>query len=79
MMDQMQSAPKWEDWSFQKVRNWKLKLCWRPQTCFLTGKQLWGRKAYYGVRMITGPGDPVFDQYWVEKDEFLLSKLKGKV
>jgi hypothetical protein len=71
--------PRWEDLGLHKAQGWKLKLCWRPQTCFLTSKQLWGQKAYHGVRIITGPGDPVFEHYWVEKDEFLLSKLKGKI
>ena len=68
-------SPRSEDWGFNKVTNWKLKRCWRPQTCFLTGKQLWGFVAYHGTRIITGPGDPVFDHYWVDKDEFLMWNL----
>ena len=59
-----------------RVSDWSLKLCWRPQTCFLTGQQLWGQIAYHGVRLITGPGTPVKNHYWVSKNEFLLWRLK---
>ena len=70
-------APRTEDWGLNRARGWKLKLCWtRPQTCFLTGKQLWGRQAYHGIRMIAGPGDPVIDDYWIEKNEFIIWQLK---
>jgi len=70
-------APRTEDWGLNRARGWKLKLCWTsPQTCFLTGKQLWGRQAYHGVRMIDGPGDPVINSYWIEKNEFIIWQLK---
>ena len=78
-MGQPMAAPREDDWGFRKAQGWKLKLCWQPQTCFLTGKQLWGRRAYHGVRIITGPSDPVFDHYWVERDQFLFWNLmRGK-
>ena len=73
--DVPQQAPREEDWGLNKVQNWKYKLCWRPQTCFLTGKQLWAKRAYHGVRMITGPGTPVYEDYWIDKDKFLVWQL----
>jgi hypothetical protein len=33
---------------------------------------------YKGERMITGPGDPVFLDYYVDKTEFIIWNLKGK-
>lgn len=75
MGDEVQQSPREEDWGLQKVRGWKVKFSWRPQTCFLTGKQLWGKKAYHGVRMITGPGEPVFEDYWIDKYEFVKWQL----
>lgn len=75
MFDEVQQSPRKEDWGLNKVVNWKYKFCWRPQTCFLTSKPLWGKRAYHGTRMITGPGTPVFDDYWIDRDEFLLWQL----
>lgn len=74
----VQSQPRSQDWGLQRAEGWKLKFCWFPHTCFLTGKSLWGKLAYRGENWITGPGDPVVEQYWIEKSEFLIWTLKGK-
>ncbi len=71
-------SPPSEDHGLSRATGWKLKLCWLPKKCFLTERQLWGKYAYHGVRMITGPGEPVYVDYWIEKNEFLLWNLKGK-
>lgn len=76
MIDQVQASPRNEDWGLNKVKNWKLKLCWKPHTCFITGKQLWGKYAYHGTRLITGPGIPLEDHYWVDKLEFVIWQIK---
>ena len=78
-LDQVHQPPRWEDHGLSRARGWQLKLCWRPVTCFLTGKQLWGRRAYHAHRIIHGPGEAVIEDYWVEKHEFLLSRLKGRI
>lgn len=65
-----------DDWGLNRVKWWELKLCWLPKRCFLSGQDLWGKKAYKGVRYIHGPGDPVEDVYWIEKNEFLMWRLK---
>lgn len=66
----------YEDWTLNKIDNWKLKICWTLEHCFLSNKSLWGKRAYYGFRLITGPGDPVHDFRWVDRDEFILWQLK---
>ena len=72
-------APRYEDWGFGRAVGWKLKFCWFPKICFLTGKILWGKHAYHGARLIMGPGEHIYDQYWVEKNEFIITRLKGKI
>lgn len=71
------SPPRTDDWGLNQVQNWSYKFCWRPQTCFLSGVRLWFRRAYLGTRMITGPGDPVYTDYWIDRDEFILWQIKG--
>jgi hypothetical protein len=72
-------SPPSEDWGLRRATGWKLKLCWtRPRNCFLSGKPLWGRLAYHGVRVITGPGESIYEDYWIEKQEFIIWNLKGR-
>ena len=63
-------------WGLRNARGWKLKLCILPKRCFLSDKPLWGKLAYHGIRMITGPGEPVYEHYWIAKDEFLFWNLR---
>ena len=71
-------SPLSEDHGLNRATGWKLKLCWtRPHNCFLTGKSVWGRRAYHGVRVIHGPGEPVYEDYWIDRDEFLIWRLKA--
>jgi hypothetical protein len=55
------------------------KFTWYPQTCHITGKRLWLKKAYRQTGMIMGPGDALFEYRWYDKDEFLVARLKGIV
>jgi hypothetical protein len=32
-----------------------------------------------GVSMLTGPGEPIFEYRWIEKNEFLIQRIKGTV
>lgn len=59
--------------------HWYEKFAVFPKTCTVTGKQIWFRKGMKGVRMITGPGDPVFIYQWIDKKQFLLEKVKGTI
>ena len=75
MGDEVTQSPQSEDWGLSRANNWKLQLCWLPKTCFLTGKKLWGRRCYKGTRIISGPGTPVIEDYYVEKFEFVKWQL----
>jgi hypothetical protein len=78
MSDEVQGSPPSEDWGLHRAKNWKLKLCWLPKKCFLSGKPLWGKYAYYAQNWLTGPGDPIPVDYWLDKNEFLVWNLKGR-
>jgi hypothetical protein len=45
----------------------------------LTHRRLWLERAYQGTHLIFGPGTPVIQEYHVDKEEFIIAKLKGKV
>ncbi len=57
----------------------KLRRCWYPRHCAYSGKFLWLRKAY---RLETDEYD-FQDRYkvyaWVEKETYLIKKLKGEL
>jgi hypothetical protein len=48
-----------------------------PRRCYITNKLIWMKRGYRGVAMWTGPGEPVFDIRWVDRNEYLLAKIKG--
>ena len=65
-----------KDSDMKRAQTWDIKLCLWPRKCFLTGKRLWMKYAYKGTRIITGPGDPVVYEYWVERSEFIFWNLR---
>lgn len=77
MDSSVSQSPLSEDWGLRRAVGWKLKLCWSPRTCFLSGKKLWGKRAYHGENWITGPGDPAVQEYWIDKKEYIMWRLKG--
>jgi hypothetical protein len=58
---------------------WTLERSFLPRRCDYTGKYLWLKQAYHGVSILTGPGDPIFDHRWCDKNEYLFLKIKGIV
>ena len=75
---EVQTQPRSQDWGLQRAGGWELKFCWIPEYCFLTGKSLWGKRAYRGENWITGPGLPIVEYFWIEKHEFLIWNLRGR-
>jgi hypothetical protein len=73
-----QQTQEYQDWGLNRARGWELKLCWLPRKCFLSGKPLWGKRAYVADRYIYGPGDQMIQTYWIDKHEFLIWNLKGR-
>lgn len=68
----------WDNEAFnRRCIGWEIKFCLLPRRCFYTGKYLWLKNAYRGTAMLTGPGDPLFEDRWCERHEYLFLKIKG--
>lgn len=67
-----------DDWCLSRAKHWRLQFCFLPKRCAVTGKQLWGKRAYHGYHILTGPGLPIDVHFWIDKDEFLFWNLKNK-
>lgn len=57
----------------------ELKFVIFPKICITSGKYIWLKYAYKETNMYIGPGDPVFEYCWYDKNEYLIAKLKGEV
>jgi hypothetical protein len=56
---------------------WDLKWVVWPQRCEITGRRLWpGTLAYRGRAVWTGPGEPVVEEHWHDRQEHLIWQLK---
>jgi hypothetical protein len=58
---------------------WQLKFSLIPRTCFYSGKWIWLKRAYRGTAMWTGPGEPIFEDRWVDRKQYLFLRLQGKI
>jgi hypothetical protein len=56
---------------------WEYKFVIWPKQCEISNKRIWLKCAYKGTRMITGPGEPVFEYRWLTNESFLFARLKG--
>ena len=48
-----------------------------PRLCDQSGKRIWMEWCFKGTRMITGPGEPVFQYRWVNSKEYLFAQVRG--
>lgn len=73
----------WEETSNEAFKRrcigWELKYSLLPRRCYYTGKILWFKLAYQGTSMVTGPGDPIFEFRWCDRQEYLFLKIKGTI
>lgn len=70
----------WHDDQFKRqCIGTEFKFALVPKKCHTTGKTLWLENAYKQTAMITGPGTPIFEHRWYDKDIFLIEKIKGTV
>lgn len=70
----------WSNEDFKRrCVGWELKFSLWPRRCYYTGKTLWLTTAYYGTAFVTGPGEPVFENRWCERKEYVFLKIKGTV
>ena len=62
---------------FYNRAEWSMRFCWLPHRCALSNKLMWLKYAYKGTAMWTGPGEPVYEHRWHDKQEHLIWKIKG--
>ena len=79
--------PKWltvQDWHhelngerfFWRYAHMELKWCILPRRCFSSNKLMFFCLAYRARRIITGPGEPVYEDRWYSKVNGLLQLIK---
>ena len=65
-----------DTWMFVNRRIGKQeKVSLLPRRCYLSGKSLWFRKSIKVTGMVTGPGEPVFQSFWCDPNEFLIFEI----
>lgn len=57
----------------------KLRLCIWPKKCYITGKNLWWKKAYVQSADWFGPGGIRTEHRWYEQKTFIVARLQGNV
>lgn len=78
-LDTLMYRPLFSQREFYRRAHWKKKFVLWPKRCDLNKSRLWLTTAYQGVRVYTGPGDPVYEYRWLSKESFTLSALKGLI
>lgn len=53
----------------------ELCFAWLPKHCALSHKTIWLKNAYRLIVTYTGPGDPVIESRWHDKNEHIIWKL----
>jgi hypothetical protein len=62
--------------AFYRRAIWKLRFSFWPRRCKISNKLIWLKRGYEGVAMWTGPGDPVFEVHWHDKNAHMIYELK---
>ena len=76
--DMVDQEPIAQEWGLYNAKHWHLHFCLWPRTCYLSGKRLWLKRCYKGSRQIRQDIEFSFDDYYVEKAEFIFWNLRGK-
>jgi hypothetical protein len=61
---------------FDDYAQYELMFCWLPRRCYVTDQLLCCTLAMRGRRIITGPGEPVIEDRWYHRNEYLIMLLK---
>ena len=76
-LDELVYKPLFFQREFYRRAYWQLKFVWWPRRCDLSDKRIWLKRAYRGIRVITGPGEPVYEYRWLTKESFTVAALGG--
>ena len=64
------------DHFYERMIGTEYKFSWLLQRCDISKKRIWLKYGYRMTRMITGPGDTIFEYRWHDKIEHIIWKLK---
>lgn len=73
----MGHSPLFSQREFYRRAYWQFKFVLWPRRCDLSKNRIWLERAYRGTRVITGPGEPVYEYKWLSKESFLKAALGG--
>ena len=65
-----------DDGFYRRCVGWELSFAWLPERCDLTGRRIWLKEAWRGTSVLTGPGEPIIEHRWHDRDEHLVFLLK---
>lgn len=65
--------------TFYHNAKWDLKFAWLPHRCAVTGQEIWFKRAYRGSRKFRVDNDFMFDRRWIERNTWIIEKLKGTI
>jgi hypothetical protein len=65
------------EYALKRVESWHLEFAFMPHRCIRSRSLIWLKYAYKGIRIITGPGTPVVETFWMTKEDFIIWQLKG--
>lgn len=68
-------ADDWDHWENYCI-SMEYKFVFWPKRCHISRKVLWLEYAYKKTAMFTGPGDPIFEYRWYDRDEYVMDQLK---
>lgn len=76
-LDNLMNQPLFSQREFYRNAHWQSKFVLWPRRCDLSERPIWLERAYCGTRVITGPGDPVYEYRWLTKESFIQAALGG--
>lgn len=62
---------------FWERANWTYKFALIPKRCAKTNKWMWMQTVAQAHCMYTGPGDPIHEYRYIDKNEFFMLQLQG--
>jgi hypothetical protein len=63
------------DYFYDKIIGTELKFAWLPKRCDISGERIWLKYGYRLTRIITGPGESIFEYRWHDKNTHIMWKL----
>jgi hypothetical protein len=72
----MPQTESYDSFYSRMLIGFEYKFTWFPKKCHLTGNRLWLKKAYRMTRIITGPGESIFEYRWHDKNAHIMWLLK---